>query len=340
MSELYHAHGVRIFNFQDDNFFLPRHDAALARFESLRSAVREEGMDGIAIAVKARPDSITRETARVLDDLGLFRVFLGVENASENGLHHLNRKCTFDQILDALEILNDIDTHLAYNILMFEPDTTMDDILTNLRFIERHSENPFNFCRAEAYAGTGLEETLRREGRLLGDYWGFDYRLKDERSESFHQAANFAFFDRNFSDYGLHYFNMQVDFCFQLLRRFYPQVLTESLRSKVRSFIKRTNVDTHEALCEIYDFIVATNPRDHVRTRGFARYMREEVDARSAVLHAEGERILRLLQESYEHGASHAVEDSFESVFGLSWVNCAPTPYQGLERVEELELVF
>ena len=41
--------------------------------------------------------------------------------------------------------------------------------------------------------------------------------------------------DRNFSDYGLHYFNMQVDFCFQLLRRFYPAALTQQLRASVRT---------------------------------------------------------------------------------------------------------
>ena len=43
----------------------------------------------------------------------------------------------------------------------------------------------------------------------------------------FHQIANYAFFERNFSDFGLHYFNMQVDFYFQLLRRFHPDTLTE-----------------------------------------------------------------------------------------------------------------
>jgi hypothetical protein len=33
---------------------------------------------------------------------------------------------------------------------------------------------------------------------------------------------------------------------FQLLRRFHPQVLNETLRAAVRTFIKRTNLDTHE----------------------------------------------------------------------------------------------
>lgn len=158
---------------------------------------------------------------------------------------------------------------------MFEPDTVLDDILINLRFIERHLDNPFNFCRAEAYAGTGLEAELLPEGRLLGDHFGFDYRLSDPYCEAFHQIANYAFFDRNFSDNGLHYFNMQVDFYFQLLRRFYADTITQTMRASVRNFIKRTNPDTYEHLCEIYDFVAASDPTEQMSNRSFAREMRE-----------------------------------------------------------------
>lgn len=308
LKELYFRHGVRIFNFQDDNFFLPNPKKATQRFEHLRSRLREDGIGRIAIAVKARPDSITYESVRVLDDLGLFRVFLGVENASENGLRNLNRKSSVAEVLNALKILNDFDVHIAYNLLMFEPETTLDDILINLKFMERHIENPCNFCRAEAYAGTGLEAKLAPEGRLAGDYFGFDYRLRDPYSEAFHQVANHAFFDRNFSDYGLHYFNMQVDFYFQVLRRFHPELLTQSLRGAVRNFIKLTNLDTYECLCRIYDFVAKTDPTDYVRIRGFAREMREQVDERSRDLLARGEQILNWLETTYERRQQGPVE--------------------------------
>lgn len=338
MRELYFRYGIRIFNFQDDNFFLPNPAKALQRFETLRDRLRQEGVERIAIAVKARPDSITYDSIRVLDDLGLFRVFLGVENASEHGLRNLNRKCTLDQILNALQILNDFDVHLAYNILMFEPDTILDDILINLRFIERHMENPFNFCRAEAYAGTGLEEKLRAEGRLLGDYFGFDYRLKDPRSEAFHQIANYAFFDRNFSDFGLHYFNMQVDFYFQLLRRFHPEVLSQTLRGAVRSFIKQTNLDTYQCLCQIYDFVTVVDPSDQVAIRDFARKLREQVDERSRELHARGERIQGWLGEAYEHRDKNVKPAKFvPTEVGLPFLECKPVPYYGVDSLPELE---
>src|SRR5208283_2120190 len=304
MSELYHRHGIRIFNFQDDNFFLPNPAKAVERFDAVRAGLRSEGVGQIAIAVKARPDSINQESIRILDDLGLFRVFLGVENASENGLRNLNRKNTVEQILNALDVLNGFDVHIAYNLLMFEPDTVMDEILVNLRFMERHNENPFNFCRAEAYPGTGLECKLLREKRLLGDAFGYDYRLKDARSEAFHQIANYAFFDRNFSDFGLHYFNMQVDFYFQLMRRFHPELLTQTLRAGVRNFIKQTNLDTYERCCEICDFVAATDPADEVAIRAFARESRSRVDRQSRSLLVRGERILNWLEDAFARKTS------------------------------------
>ena len=44
--------------------------------------------------------------------------------------------------------LNDFDVHIAYNLLMFGLDTNLEDILINLRLIERHIDNPFNLFRS------------------------------------------------------------------------------------------------------------------------------------------------------------------------------------------------
>jgi hypothetical protein len=300
LAELYHRHGVRIFNFQDDNFFLPEPRQAVRRFEAIRDGLRAAGVGTIAIAVKARPDSISRDAVRVLDGLGLFRVFLGVENASERGLAALNRHCTVEAILDALRVLNDFDVHVAYNLLMWELDTTLDDLLLNLRFMGRHVENPANFCRAEAYEGTGLIAKLRAADRLEGDHYGFDYRLRDPRAEALHQIANFAFFDRNFSDDGLHYFNMQVDFMYQLLRRFHPELVSEALRADVRNFIKRTNLDTFACLARIFDYAAAADPADTANMWRFAEAVRQHVDAASSGLRADGERLLDRMQRLYD----------------------------------------
>jgi len=340
IKELYFRHGIRIFNFHDDNFFHPRSETAVQRFDELRSALKRERIDGIAFAVKARPDSITKEAISILDELGLFRVFLGVENASVRGLRNLNRKCTLDHILNALEILNDFDVHIAYNLLMFEPDTRLEDILVNLRFMERHMENPFNFCRAEVYAGTGLEAKLRAENRLLGDYFAFDYRIKDPRAEAFHQIANYAFFDRNFDDMGLHYLNMQVDFLFQVLRRFRPELLTMTLRAAVRSFVKETNLDTYQCLCQIYDLVVDDAHGDDLLMRAYAKEMRERVDYKSLELKAKGEALLQWLEETNAgEGQQGGMTTSPPFTMARLPQIPNPIPYHGLDSLQKIDFL-
>ena len=91
MAELYHCRGVRIFNFQDDQFFLPTEKGNLARLGALRDALGGHGVGKIALQVKARPDSVTRPVISMLKDMGLFRVFLGVETNAVVGLETLGR---------------------------------------------------------------------------------------------------------------------------------------------------------------------------------------------------------------------------------------------------------
>lgn len=96
MKGLYVHHGVRIFSFQDDNFLLPNREEALHRIEALHDGLRREGVEGIGLCVKARPDSLTRDSVRALVASKLLRLFPGVDNASERGLRNLNRRCTID----------------------------------------------------------------------------------------------------------------------------------------------------------------------------------------------------------------------------------------------------
>lgn len=97
---------------------------------------------------------------------------------------------------------------------------------------------------------------------------------------------------------------MQVDFYFQLIRRFHPELLTQTLRASVRNFIKQTNLDTYERCCEIYDFVASCDPADEVAIRGCARELRVRVDRQSRTLLLRGERILNWLEDAYARKAS------------------------------------
>ena len=183
MADLY-GEGVRIFNFHDDNF-IPRNIAdGFDRFRALERALKRRGVGRIGFAVKARPDNVDEELFAYLKSLGLFRVFLGIEAGTAESLRNLRRGQTRDDNVRALAIVNRLDLHACFNLLMFNPDSSLEDFAANVAFLRAHPHNPMNFCRTEIYAGTPLEWKLRRERRLLGDYWGYDYRMTWKGSRS------------------------------------------------------------------------------------------------------------------------------------------------------------
>ena len=73
----------------------------------------------IALQVKARPDSVTEPVIAALAQLGLFRVFLGVESNAVVGLVTLGRGITCDQNHRALAILREQEIHTCFNLLIF-----------------------------------------------------------------------------------------------------------------------------------------------------------------------------------------------------------------------------
>ena len=81
---------MRIFNFQDDNFFLSstRKQPFNASPTSSRSACVRPELTRLPLPLKPVLTVSLHEAIRILDELGLFRVFLGVENASAAGVAH------------------------------------------------------------------------------------------------------------------------------------------------------------------------------------------------------------------------------------------------------------
>jgi anaerobic magnesium-protoporphyrin IX monomethyl ester cyclase len=154
LSWLYHEQGVRLFQFHDDNFLQASEEDNCARLDGLMAALKNEGVDygTTAFLIKARPDSITEEVADRLGRLGVVGVFLGVENASATGLKALIRGSKVHHIASAFELLHKHGIIVTYNILMFHPEATLDEINENILFMKKHPGFPFDFGRAEVVA--------------------------------------------------------------------------------------------------------------------------------------------------------------------------------------------
>jgi radical SAM superfamily enzyme YgiQ (UPF0313 family) len=283
VAALYHERGVRIFNFHDDNFFLPEAAANVERFRDLARRLDALGVGRIAIQVKARPDSVTPEVMAALVDLGLFRVFLGVESNAVAGLKALGRGIAREQNHAALQVLRGLGLHVSFNLLMFEPDATPADLADNVAMIRRYADVPLNFGRVEVYSGTPLEARLRAQGRLIGDYFGFYYRIADERVQQAFEIYRRVFTPRNFDAGAMNLEAMRVDYTFHLLRHFYPGRAGRPLKRKVKGAIRRLNGNSADLLDRIVAF--AAEGRSDAEAARFAEDLKAEraaFDARHA----------------------------------------------------------
>lgn len=288
---LYRERGVRLFNFHDDNFFHPSRERNLARFARLRECLAARGVGRIGLQIKARPDSVDPGVVDALLPLGLYRVFLGVESNSVHGLKALGRGIRREQNGAALGALQSAGVHVTFNLLMFEPDCSLADLADNVAFIRDHADVPLNFCRTEVYGGTALERDLAAQGRLRGDYFGFDYAIADPAAERAFQVFRRAFWGRNFELSGVNHRAMAVDFELHILRRFWPHRVPGALIRAVKGFVREVNRDSAERLGRVLEFARReATPRE---LEAFARALDEERARLDAGLGARAADLLR-----------------------------------------------
>jgi radical SAM superfamily enzyme YgiQ (UPF0313 family) len=262
MAQLYHERGVRIFNFHDDNFFLANTRKTVDRFTALQRCLEHERVGRIAIQVKARPDSVHKEPISILKDMGLFRVFLGVESNSTAGLQTLGRGIPKQENHRALKILQDFDIHVSFNLLMFDPETTLSDVRDNIDFMRQYSHIPLNFGRTEVYSGTTLEQMLRTQNRLQGNFLGYSYVISSEQAQTVFEIYRQVFLPRNFDADGMNLQAMRLDYSFHLLKHFYPRRASRSLRTRVKALTRKLNNNSAAMLTEICDYVASSKAND------------------------------------------------------------------------------
>ena len=256
--------GSAIFCFHDENFLLPRPADSLARVEAFKQYLDEAGVERAAFVGKCRPDTLTPELARRLAELGVIRLYVGVENASQRGADHLNRRVTVASMRQALDACNDAGITACYNLLLFEPETSLGDVAENIAFIRHYADTPVNFCRAEPYLGTPLHHRLAQAGKLSGSFFGWDYRLADDRAELLFRISSAAFRERNFANQGVANRYMGLNYSCGVLDWFYRvgDIRKERLRGRAHELTKNISLDTALLLEQALELASQLDPHD------------------------------------------------------------------------------
>jgi radical SAM superfamily enzyme YgiQ (UPF0313 family) len=190
-------HGISSLRFWDDNFMGPGRRGREAAEELAREFLRRGFR--LPFSFECRATDLEPDLFRLLKEAGLSRVFLGIESASQRQLDTYNKMVTVEDNRRALALLEELGIQVSIGMIMFDPDTTVDELNANLEFLRRafgswakvkeRVARPWN--RLEVYAGTPIEKILREQGRLKGDYIHYDYEFSDPTVRKLYGSGSF-----------------------------------------------------------------------------------------------------------------------------------------------------
>ena len=162
-------YGKRDFYFVDPNFFGPGQqgqDRAL-RLASLLKDRR------IRFGIEARVNDIHEKTVSALAEAGLRHILVGLESGRNDSLKRLNKMTTVAQNEKALKILRQHGIEPNVGFIMFEPDSSLEDIRANFEFLRRNDLTGNLSITANVLyhpliilQGTRAYQRLQEEGRL------------------------------------------------------------------------------------------------------------------------------------------------------------------------------
>ena len=259
MAALYYERGTRQFVFHDDNFLVPSEAFNHARLSAFEKTLKERNIKKIALVIKCRPADANRKLLRRLKDLGLVRVFLGVESSTAAGLSDLERTQNVEDSERALETYADLDISAQFTLMIFHPDATLDTLRSDVAFMRRFSGNPLNFCRAEIYAGTPLEKRMLALGRTRGDYLARVYSLSDPIADLACKLSLDLFASRCWSNGSLMQSAIGLDHLASVTKRFYNRPSEAVLCDRVHGWVRSVNLDTISLLDEVIHFSASAN---------------------------------------------------------------------------------
>lgn len=161
--------GVRNFYFADPNFFGP---GLKGQERAMNIATLLKPMN-ILFGIEGRVNDIRDETIGRLLDAGLRHILVGLESGRDESLKRMNKMTTVDENEQALRVLRRHGIEPNVGFIMFEPDSSLEDIRVNFEFLKRNdllTNLPVTanvlYHHQIILEGTQAYQMLQREGQL------------------------------------------------------------------------------------------------------------------------------------------------------------------------------
>jgi anaerobic magnesium-protoporphyrin IX monomethyl ester cyclase len=195
---LYREYGERYYYFADANFFGPGRKGKDRACKFARLIIG--GGIKINFGIECRVNDIEDEVISMLVKAGLREVFLGIESGNQNSLDRFRKFTTVEDNKKAINILRRYKIKPNYGFIIFEPDSTLEDVRGNYEFLKgmKMLSSPgitahLLYHRQTVFKGTPGYENLKDVSKSACRFnYEYVYNFKDERVEAL--AENIKFF--------------------------------------------------------------------------------------------------------------------------------------------------
>ena len=115
-----------------------------------------------------RADKVTDSILKNLKRAGFFSFACGIENGSQTALSRMNKKATLKDNENALRLFKKNDYIVQMGYILFDKDTTLDELWENYDFLDKYSYTITKGIFSEMFSaeGTKLNARLRKNNEL------------------------------------------------------------------------------------------------------------------------------------------------------------------------------
>ncbi len=186
LAYLHEKFDIDHFMFVDDNFIGPG-EAGRQRALDFADAYRKSGLP-MTFHIDCRAVDVREHVIRALQQAGLRSIFVGVESVSMNDLRLYRKGLKASSNWTAAKFIIDSGLDYTFSMIMFNPDTTSDDILANIEFLKTFDYYPRNpLMILNLYEGTDLSKRLQEH--VYGPFWDYRFRFVNEHTSAIYQQS-------------------------------------------------------------------------------------------------------------------------------------------------------
>ena len=225
MNFLFSTKACSVFIFHDDDFPVKSIKNGNWALKFCSELERTGLSNKILWKINCRPDDIEEERFAVMKKNGLFLIFLGLEDGTNNGLRKLNKQMDVADNIRGIKILKKLNIGFDYGFMLFQPSTTFRSLYENLEFlllICGDGYTPATFLKLVPLYETRVENELREAGRLIGSNGNADYEFTEEPMNRYYYftmkcfsewqrspdgVENISKWARNYCSVYMHYYN-------------------------------------------------------------------------------------------------------------------------------------